>query len=487
MKLAEQEPAAADNHQQNSYQYMERGKARALLDLMANSAGNPNSVTDESTRIWLQSNAKLATWGSLLAAERSERPPDSERIAYLKQNIADEEVRLRQTETKLAEINLDFYRSINRQAPVANVRQISAQLPVDAALLQYAYLGEELLAWAINANGLIQASRSNVDARELDRLVRAFQQACEHRGEQQSIGEQISELLLKPLATTINLHTRLLIVPYGTTHALPFHALPWQGKPLIAGHSVSYLPSASILQYLDIVGKHHKSLQSILAVGNPANMSYKAPFAESAIPQSALPAAGMEAAYVAGLFSGSRTLIGVDATEAAVRQALPDFNVLHFATHGILSETAPMLSSILLADGEMLTVQDLLGLRLNAELVVLSACRTGQGKVAGGDDVLGFSRGLLAAGASAVVVSLWPVDDLATSLLMGEFYRRLKSGDAPGLALQAAQIHLQNLSPDAIKSERYVVLNSRGVSLDSDVAPMDYRHPYYWAPFVLIG
>ncbi len=161
--------------------------------------------------------------------------------------------------------------------------------------------------------------------------------------------------------------------------------------------------------------------------------------------------------------------------------------MLHFATHGILAETAPLLSSILLADGAALTVQDLIGLRLNADLVVLSACRTGQGKTAGGDDVLGFSRGLLAAGARAAIVSLWPVDDLATSLLMAEFYRQLKAGAAPGLALQAAQNYLQALEPEAIKTGRLKALSSRGVSVDSDAAPADYRHPYYWAPFVLVG
>nr|WP_082409937.1 CHAT domain-containing protein [Methylomonas koyamae] len=245
--------------------------------------------------------------------------------------------------------------------------------------------------------------------------------------------------------------------------------------------------SASILQFLAQPGNSPKAEAAVLAVGNPSNMAYQAPFAETATAQPALPAAATEAAYIASLFDKSQELIGPEATLAAVRQALPDCNVLHFATHGILAETAPLLSSILLADGAALTVQDLIGLRLNADLVVLSACRTGQGKTAGGDDVLGFSRGLLAAGARAAIVSLWPVDDLATSLLMAEFYRQLKAGAAPGLALQAAQNYLQALEPEAIKTGRLKALSSRGVSVDSDAAPADYRHPYYWAPFVLVG
>lgn len=487
LKLAALQPAAASEHQQTAYRYAERGKARALLDLMAGGANRTDAAGDESVRLWLQDTAKLATWGSLLAAERGEQTPDAGRISYLEQKIAAAETQLRQTETQLAAASPNFYRSVNRQAPIADVGQIAALLPAGTALLQYAFLGDDLLAWAIGSQGLLAAERQQFNAKQLDLLVRDFHTACERRGDYRQSGEQLSALLLKPFAAALAEHSQLLIVPYGTTHGLPFHALPWQDRPLIAGHRVSYLPSASILQFLAQPGNSPKAEPAVLAVGNPANMAYQAPFAETATAQPALPAAATEAAYIASLFDKNRELIGPKATLAAVKQALPDCNVLHFATHGILAETAPLLSSILLADGAALTVQDLIGLRLNADLVVLSACRTGQGKTAGGDDVLGFSRGLLAAGARAAIVSLWPVDDLATSLLMAEFYRQLKAGAAPGLALQAAQNYLQALEPEAIKTGRLKALSSRGISVDSDAAPADYRHPYYWAPFVLVG
>lgn len=485
LKLAAQQPAEADGHRQTAYRYAERGKARALLDLMANGANRPERYADESVRRWLQDTAKLATWGSLLAGERGAQTPDAGRIAYLEQKIAAAETQLRQTETQLAAANPSFYRSVNRQAPIADVGQIAGLLPAGTALLQYAFLGDDLLAWAIDGQGLIKAERQNIGAKELDRRVRDFHTACERRGDYRQTGDQLSEWLLKPFAAALATHNRLLIVPYGSTHGLPFHALPWQGRPLIAGHSVSYLPSASILQFL--AKPDNSTKPKVLAVGNPAKMAYQAPFAEQAVAQPPLPAAETEAAHIARLFDYHLTLTGPAATVAAVRKALPDFNVLHFATHGVLAENAPLLSSILLADGGALTVQDLIGLRLNADLVVLSACRTGQGKTAGGDDVLGFSRGLLAAGARAAIVSLWPVDDLATSLLMAEFYRHLQAGEMTGSALQAAQVYLQNLSPDAIESGRREALSSRGVSVDSDAAPADYRHPYYWAPFVLVG
>src|SRR4051812_1111055 len=99
-------------------------------------------------------------------------------------------------------------------------------------------------------------------------------------------------------------------------------------------------------------------------------------------------------------------------------------------------------SAVLLANGSALTVYELMGLHIDADLVVLSACRTGQGETTRGDDVLGLTRALLATGARAVVVSLWPVDDLAASILMGEFYRQLRDGKSPAMALAAAQTHL---------------------------------------------
>jgi CHAT domain-containing protein len=149
---------------------------------------------------------------------------------------------------------------------------------------------------------------------------------------------------------------------------------------------------------------------------------------------------------------------------------------------------APLNSAVALAGGETLTVYELMLLRLQARLVVLSACSTAQGETTGGDDVLGLTRGLLAAGAQRALVSLWPVEDRSTELMMGEFYRRLKAGAAPAEALREAQRFLHGLSKDPVDgapgAERRVIFGRQGVQ-----APVDpgYSHPYYWAPFVLVG
>jgi CHAT domain-containing protein len=218
-----------------------------------------------------------------------------------------------------------------------------------------------------------------------------------------------------------------------------------------------------------------------------------------------LSAAAIEAAFVSSQFPRGRELLGDEATKTAVLQRLSDYPVLHFATHGYLSEEAPLLSSILLAHGESLSLYELMGLQLDADLVVLSACDTARGERTGGDDVVGLTRGLLGAGAGAAVVSLWPVNDASTSLLMGHFYRHLRAGDTPVIALQAAQKYLRSLVPDEITVELDLlkaVLEDAGASETSleplnefrdaryrgaSTAPQDYSHPFYWAPFILVG
>ena len=143
-----------------------------------------------------------------------------------------------------------------------------------------------------------------------------------------------------------------------------------------------------------------------------------------------------------------------------------------------------------------------MGLRLEADLVVLSACQTGLGERTGGDDVVGLARGLLAAGARDAIVSLWPVGDVSTSLLMARFYTRLRVGDPPAIALAAAQEYLRRLSAEEAADELAQLRDTivGGVadgSLPDDLArdvtrrtprrSADYRHPQSWAAMIAIG
>jgi CHAT domain-containing protein len=295
----------------------------------------------------------------------------------------------------------------------------------------------------------------------------------------------LSTRLLSPFAEVLATHANLILIPYGLAHTLPFYVLPWQGKPLIESHTVSYLPSASTLQFLAAPTQGPR-LDRILTIGNPTHMAYRSPLTDVVKSLRPLLYSTIEAKFIAGLFPTGKALVGDEATKVAVcAQLQQDYPILHFATHGYLAESAPLLSALLLANGDALSLYELMGMQLNADLVVLSACRTALGETTGGDDVLGLTRGLLAAGAKAAVVSLWPVDDASTSLLMSEFYRRLRDGEKPNQALRLAQNYLRTLSTDDIKRQ---TIQLKDAGFDDELAPVDsYSPPFFWAPFILVG
>jgi CHAT domain-containing protein len=471
-----------------AFDYAERGKARALLDLMAGSAvlAGAAPVASEALADWRRLTATLTVWRGLLAQERGGERPSQERIAYLQGRVEESEGEQRRLETVLAKDNPHFYRVLNPPAEVLSLDQVCAVLQPDTALLQYYFLGEDLLAWAITSQGMVQAHRAAIDARALARHIRSFHHACAEGGSLEGLAGPLADTLLAPLAAAIRDNSRLIVVPFGAAHLLPFHALPWEGQPLGATHTLSYLPSASALRFLRPGGFPARP-DRILAVGNPARMSFQPPLGGPRLELNELRGAAREATYVASLFLRGEALVGPQATKAAVCARLGRFPLLHFATHGYLSAEAPLLSSVLLADGEALSVYELMGLRLRADLVVLSACDSGRGETTGGDEVVGLARGLLGAGARTVVVSLWPVNDVSTSLLMGAFYDRLGAGEEPAEALRFAQNYLRGLGRDQVQ-EALAALEDREV-IPTEGAPTvtPFSHPRHWAPFLVVG
>jgi CHAT domain-containing protein len=176
------------------------------------------------------------------------------------------------------------------------------------------------------------------------------------------------------------------------------------------------------------------------------------------VPDERNPRVRDEVLALAPLFPQSVTLLEDRATRTSLNEHSPDAQVLHLACHGRFRPDNPLFSSLQLADG-WLTVRDAYRLNLSCELVTLSACETGVSALAPGDELIGLARGFFSAGAPSLLVSLWTVDDEATSRLMLDFYSRLRSGSGPAAALRYALCELLSDSP----------------------------HPYYWAPFVLMG
>ncbi|HWB01137.1 MAG TPA: CHAT domain-containing protein [Pirellulales bacterium] len=325
--------------------------------------------------------------------------------------------------------------------------------------------------------------------KELAAAVDAFRTACQDpRTDTAAVSERLYRALLAPAEAQLAGKRHLVVIPDSSLNSIPFHALQDPtGKYLLERFAVSYAPSVTAL--LKIVELHD---------GRPANRGDDAPIPLLAVGRPAfrselsdLPGTADEVQGLGAMFgSGALVLLGDQANETAVKQALPHARFVHFATHGLLNEAAPLYSAIALApspqDDGRLEAREILDISLHADLTVLSACQTALGQRMRGEGVLGLTWSLFAAGSPTSVVTLWSVPDKATSSLMIEFYRRMLASPVPTKveALRQAQ---QWLIREGVQQPGLV----RGLEISVDKTPSAMPngklHPYYWAAFVLSG
>lgn len=248
------------------------------------------------------------------------------------------------------------------------------------------------------------------------------------------------DLIFKPLENLFAAQ-KLVIVPHGILHYVPFHALFDGSRYKIETCEISYAPSAKI--FLHCLKKRKTAFDRAVLIGVEDELT---------------PNVRREIETLSGIFFDAEILIDEAARLEDLQRISTGADVLHFACHGKFRPDNPLFSTLQLY-GNWLNVRDTYALNLDASLVVLSACETGVNKIAAGDELLGFSRGFLSAGASSLILSLWQVDDDATAGLMSIFYKKLCGGSTPAAALRFAQIEIMQTSP----------------------------HPFFWSPFVLIG
>ena len=315
----------------------------------------------------------------------------------------------------------------------------------------------------------------------------------------------LSRTLLLPAGELLRGKTKLLVLPDESLNLIPFDLLtltPDTYRPLIKDMTVRVAPS---FRFLVLTAKREsvQGAKGVFALGDPAygkgSQLADAKGLETAASTrgsdylqyfAPLPETRTEVASIANLFpeGGQSVLLGGQATESAVKKAnLKDFRYVHFATHGVLGGDVPgLLEPALVLGNEpgedgFLTSSEVLSLKLNADLAVLSACKTGTGELVTGEGVMGMSRAFLVAGSRAVVVSLWSVESKATEQLMVAFYQHLKEGMEPPEALRRAKLDLLERSEAADGPSRDLQVQPR------EVKGKNVRHPVYWAPFVLVG
>ncbi|VVO62941.1 hypothetical protein PS900_00894 [Pseudomonas fluorescens] len=332
-----------------------------------------------------------------------------------------------------------------------SLAQLQAALAPDERVVQFHVLPDRLLSWTVGPS-MLESHSLPVDSKSLTQLVEAFRDALANgRQSAVAVADKLGGALIGPLQ--LKQGQRLIIIPHGPLHYLPFQALRVEGAWLIERHPLSLAPSLNIA--LGLAQRNPKVHASLTAFGNPR--------VEDSLD---LPGASREVKELAQLFPRNQLFIGTAATKTAFRAKADGSPLLHMAAHAQADRLDPLHSRILLANEggqrSFLEVSELSGMNLsNTALVTLSACESGLGRVDRGDEVQGFPRGFLMAGSSALIASLWPVSDNAAELLMRTLYSQLARGTDLQRAMQAGQLAVLHQPRTA--------------------------HPFFWAPFNLIG
>lgn len=480
-----------------AFEASERARARSLLDSLKDAGVDLRGGVDP-TLLKREQMAKgaLDDW-----AERQARlggaPGDAARA------LAEE---YRELERRYDDVQAEIrsrsphYAALTQPRPL-RLREIQeAVLDPDSLLLEYALGEERSYLWAVSIDGLSahqlppRAEIEQAARRAYERLTARLTATGDSRDRRLSIeradadywqeAARLSEILLGPVARRMA-GRRILVVADGALLYLPFAALPVPGRsgepvPLIVEHEIVSLPSASVLAVLRRETRDREPPAGTVAVLADPVFETDDPrlgaTRGTALPWSRftrLAATRQEADAIVSLVPPGQSLraVGFLASRAtAMSPELARYRIVHFATHGVFDNDNPGLSGIVLsmfgeqgqAQDGVLRLRDVYGLRLPAELVVLSACNTALGRPVRGEGLVGIVRGFMYAGARRVVASLWKVDDVATGEMMKRFYREmLEENRSPAAALREAQVALW-------RRQRWSA-------------------PFYWAAFVLQG
>lgn len=482
MELDRKRPG--QGHAEAALALSERARARSLLDLLREAGTEIRRGMSPE----LRERERNLAYRFSLNARRQRSPSNEEERAELRRELSDLLAAADRLQDEIRRSNPRF--AVLDQPPL-DAAGIRGLLDPGTLLLAYTLGDEKSYLWAVTPErvaGFELPGRPEIEAaarRSYEEVSKTDQQEVELRS--------LSRLLLGPIADLLH-GRRLVIVADGALHYIPFAALPDPGDPagsapLVAGHEIVSLPSASVLevQRRVLAGRPRAELGvAVLAdpvfvpsdsrlrkpLGTPASMP-PAPRTVGTLRIQRLPATAREAKAIAKLLPPDQvfTALGLDASRStALSGKLAKFRIVHFATHGWIDAETPPLSGLTLsmvdAQGQpqegLLSLSDVYNLELSADLVVLSGCETALGREIRGEGLVGLTQGFLYAGAERVMASLWRVEDRATAELMSRFYRAmLQEKLPPAAALRSAQL--------AIRSDPR------------------WQDPFYWAPFVVQG
>jgi len=503
----------------DAFNYLEMSRARALLDSLV-MAGVDIKKGAEPALLEGDRNlqAEINYLEKSLQEENSRSSPDSERVRELKEKLDSTGKKLDSVrkELSLSSPSYSYLTGIKKSLTLEEIQ--NKVLKENQYILEYFIENEKINVWVISKSdfSLVEIPVSGKDVTD---KIEAFRKPFTRLKNETTINNasfkeilssvdlnnlhELYNILFKPLVQKVSFpkNSELIIVPDGILYYLPFEVLVSEiktpnksnlifsnfsaAKFLIEDYNIDYVPSASVLD--PALGRANKKIsREYLGFGNPSFENTGETSLDEVLSTGIirlqgyslrpLPGTETEVKNIREMFKNSGDIyIRKEATEEKFKSECSSYKYLLLATHGLVNERNPMESSLAFSmnsrsseDG-FLKASEVLNLDINAELVVLSACETGLGKIRSGEGVVGLTRSFMYAGTPSIVVSLWSVDSSSTARLMEIFYKKLLSGMNKAEALRQAKLELMKES-DKLYGES-----------------VSYRHPFFWAPFVFVG
>jgi filamentous hemagglutinin family protein len=420
-----QEVLIAQNKTDAALEIAERGRARAFVELLASRIGTADAINRVSTN-----------------------PPTIEQLKSIAQ---EQNATLVEYSIIRNAFDLQNKRHINESELYIWVVQPTGEVAFRKVDLKPLWQRQKTTLSDIVAN-----TRLAIGANGRGEKVRAWVKPGRNNNREL---KQLHQLLIQPIAELLpkDANAKVIFIPQESLFMVPFAGLQdTNEKYLIEQHTILTAPS---IQVLDLTHKQRQrraklpSLQGkdVLVVGNPTMPKVPVKLNQPPKQLNQLPGAEKEAIAIANLLD-SKAIIGNRATKAAILQKMPEARIIHLATHGLLDDFTGggVPGAIALTpsgkDNGLLSAGELLNLNLKADLVVLSACNTGRGRITG-DGVIGLSRALISAGVPTAIVSLWAVPDAPTAYLMTEFYKNLQQNPDKATALRNAMLATMKQNP----------------------------------------
>lgn len=438
--------AANIDRGEQAFNTTEHARARAFLDQLGNTRPRihqnaaPALLREE---LELRSNIEALETGLRREATRRSSASDASRLED-ELEAARQHLEELLTRIKLADPEYATLRSVE----TLRLPEVQNRLDKDTTLLSYFVTPTKTIAFVVTKDSL-RTVEMELNEKALKATISSLLDFSNLKDSEIESREQLYNWLIAPIKKYVKTPV-LGIIPHGVLHYMPFAALYDGRRDLGEQYTLFYLPSASVLPFIE--EKEKRVGNSLLALSQSR---------VDGLP--VLRYANEEARAIAAIY-GTEATIGGSASKADFVRLAKDYNIIHLAAHAALNSSNPLFSYVALGDGEggtgALSVSEIYDLDLTqARLIVLSACETQLGPYSKGDDIVGLNRAFIYAGTPTVIASLWSVDDEATNILMKEFYKNLKQGMGKAEALRSAQLATRK----------------------------KYPHPYYWAGFILTG